>query len=268
MSVPSVGAPAPAAFQAIATWGEALRLMLRHWAMLLGQIAILCGLTFLVGLVVGILFGLTGGTPARAGIVGQALGTIVGFALSVNICMGVSRLAAQNETPRIGAIFHWGSRQWRLLGVSLLCLAIVFAPFLAIFLLRPGPDAVEMGTAGFASAGFFAGMLLWLVWAVVAAAKLGMITPIIANDGPPGAIRQSWNLARGHTARLAGGILLVVFALVVAELVVMVPGFVLGAQEGGLYVGIVQAVGGSVGGIWMTAFFSLAWLKLRGRAAA
>jgi hypothetical protein len=52
----------------------------------------------------------------------------IGMFLSVNLALATSRWVLFKERPPIESIFHWGRRQWRCLGVGLLCLLIILIP--------------------------------------------------------------------------------------------------------------------------------------------
>lgn len=267
MSVPSTGARVP--FLAVATWGEALQLMLRHAGILLGQILILCATTFVAGFLIGIVYGLVG-MPQGGAAGGQVVGGLIGLVISVNIWLGVGRLAIRGEAPSIGGVFRWGSRQWRMLGVSLLCMIIAIGPLaLAIFALLTftGARTPEAGPNPMIGAAFAVLALLGSVWGIVVAARLSLAGSIVADDGPSGAIRQSWNLTRGRTLKLIGGILLTILAMTIGELVLLLPAMFVGVAKDSVYAGFVQSIGGGVGGIWMMAFASLAYAKLRGSAS-
>lgn len=271
MSVPSTGAPAPMPFLAVATWGEAFQLMLRHAGILLGQVLVLCGLTFVAGLLIGILYGLLG-MPRGGAVAGQVIGAIIGLGISVNIWIGVGRLAIRSEPPSIAGLFLWGGRQWRMLGVSLLCFLVVFVPIAVVgfaLLAIAGAPMRDAGSNPTAGAVFAILALLGSIWCIIAAARLSFVGSIVADDGPPGAIRQSWNLSRGRTLKLIGGILLTLLAIMIGEMLLLMPAFLLGrATQDSIYAGLVQSLGGAIGGIWMMAFASLAYAKLRGPAPA
>jgi hypothetical protein len=62
----------------------------------------------------------------------EAVGAVVGFLLLINLALTTSRWVLFRERPAVLSIFHWGRRQWRLLGVSLLCVLIILVPIIAL----------------------------------------------------------------------------------------------------------------------------------------
>jgi hypothetical protein len=263
----------PTPFLALATWIEAFQLMLRHARVLLGQIIVLLGLTFLSGMLVGLVFVAAGDGDARAiEATAQLIGTIIGLAISTNIWIGVGRLAIRNEPPSIAGLFKWGKRQWRMLSIGLLCALLLFGPLLLLGLLVIPFTGVPMHELPFGSAAgftFAVVVLLGLAWFLYIMAKVAFTGPIIADDGPSGSLSQSWQMSRRHTLKLTGGIVLTILIMIIGELILLSPAFLVGAAiHNSIYSELVNTIGSTIGGVWIMAFASLAYVKLRGSAPA
>lgn len=276
MSVPSTGAPTIASFFAVNTWRESFDLLTRNAGTLFLLILALYAAAFAAGSIVGFLAGLIGRSQSVEGVA-SAVGLLISFALTMNIWIGVSRLAVRGERLLFGALFDWRGRQWRMLGATLLCLIIALAPLLIILIIgstffagvetrRSSESLVLLMLPGLA---VWVMLLFGFVWAVTFGVRLGFVYPIVANDGPPGSLRQSWELSRGQTFKLIGGVVLIALPIVLVELLLLLPAlFLLGALREGLYATLAQSFGGSIAGIWVMAFFSIAYRKLAGPKAA
>jgi hypothetical protein len=139
---------------------------------------------------------------------------IISILLSVNLALATSRWILFKERPPVESIFHWGRRQWRCLGVGLLCLLIILIPMaitvLAIrFLggLYPGVPANVM--AGICAL-LLASIFLW------AMAWMSLTTPLIASDEQAGAIHSAWRRSRGNQPRLTAMVLLILLPILAA----------------------------------------------------
>jgi len=270
MSVPSVGVSA--GFRALPTLAAAFGIVARHAIVLLVQIFLILAAVLGIGALIGVGVGLGSSaedlgrnTNLAIAIMG-AIGLAIWLFASVNIWIGFGRVAMRGEPPRILSLFSWGRRQWRMLGIAVLCIACAFGPAVVLAMIT-----VKVGRGDSSVQGTLVGIstLASAIWFVLVLARLALALPIVADDGPPHALRTSWALTHGCAARLAGGILLISFLMLVTELGVILPAVsVLHLDPGGIYVGAIQTVVGGFGGAMSMVFCALAYLKLRGPAPA
>jgi len=152
-----------------------------------------------------------GGSSIPA-IASQLFQGLVGFLLSVNLVLIVSRWVLLRERPGVEAIFRWGRRQWRLLGVSLLCLVIVLIPMMALIF-----AIGYLGRPLLPVEALYPICALLLVPIVIWSMGWMCLTgPVVATDDPEGALRRAWQLSRGNQPRLAILLLLLILSITIA----------------------------------------------------
>lgn len=122
------------------------------------------------------------------------LAMLVAYAiLYLNLWIVVLRLLIRGEPVRMRTFVRWRRMQWRIFGVATLMLAIVFAPLAAAeWLFAFQQDILAL----------FA-MIIGFGWIIVAGGRLAFSGPIVADEGPPHALRQSWILSRRCKESLA-----------------------------------------------------------------
>jgi len=267
-----LAAGALAEFRALPTLAAAFAIVTRHAVALIAQILLILVLTTAVGALIGIGVGIgsSDGSLSRntnlAIAAAGAIGVVIWLFASVNIWIGIGRVILRGDPLKISGLFRWGRRQWRMIGITILCIVCIFGPAAALAMITTvigrGNSQIQPALAGITT-------LASAVWFVLVLARLTLTMPIVADDGPPHALRTSWALTQGYAARLAGGILLITLLMVVIELVAILPAIsILHVDSGGIYVNIVQFVVGGFGGALSMAYCTLAYVKLRGSAPA
>lgn len=152
-----------------------------------------------------------GGVVGIAGIVVTVLRVLVGFLLSINLALAVTRGVLFRERPSIEALFQWGRPQWRLAGVSLICGLILVVPAVAVVLAIRylGDPALTAESLYKIGALLLIPIFIWLMgW-------MCLTTPVVATDDPESALRRAWRLSRGHRLRLIAIFLLSFLSLTI-----------------------------------------------------
>jgi hypothetical protein len=152
------------------------------------------------------------GTSAIPVIASQSFQGLVGFLLAVNLALIVSRWVLLRERPGVEAIFRWGRRQWRLLGVSLFCLVIVLIPMMALIfaIAYLGRPLLPVEALYPICALLLIPVFIWSMgW-------MCLTGPVVATDDPEGAFRRAWRLSRGNQLRLAILLLLLILSITIA----------------------------------------------------
>jgi hypothetical protein len=138
----------------------------------------------------------------------------IGMFLSVNLALATSRWVLFKERPPIESIFHWGRRQWRCLGVGLLCLLIILIPMAVTVLAIRFLGGLYPGVPANVMAGICALLLTSIfLWAM---AWMSLTTPLIASDEQAGAIHSAWRRSRGNQPRLTAMVLLILLPILAA----------------------------------------------------
>jgi hypothetical protein len=138
--------------------------------------------------------------------------------LSVVATIAISALATGREAV-VGEALRLGVRRFLPLLGAMLLIALCFMPVMVILVLvgQASPSAgVLLGLAA-----VIAGIVLWV--------RLMLTTPVAATEGggPIAIIKRSFELTRGHAARLLGFVLLIVILGAVAVFAVVSVGGIL-----------------------------------------
>jgi hypothetical protein len=167
----------------------------------LGQAGLLFGVVLALGLLIGLVYGLAAGDAAidtgPAELIAGGIGGVLFLIGLMAICVGGHRAVLLDEKPRLLGVFRIRRRELRYLGVFLLCLFVLIAPFVGIaFVIGMMGPTGDSGIAVFILLSFV--ILLWLL---IVPLLFALAFPAIARRQ---ALRKGITLGRGHRLRIVG----------------------------------------------------------------
>lgn len=222
--------------------------------------------------------------PDQGGLQNRALGEsllVLGAALVGLVGqLAIGRMAMPPPTTVGDAIRYAIRRFLPLVGAVILVTFLIvglFIPFVALALAQ-GLDLANQALASQMSGVLLLVLFLTILAVIFFAVRLMLVTPVgVAEEiGPLAIMIRSWELTRGHFWRLLGFLLIVLVALVVANLtvaavvgslVIMIFGAVEPMSAAALIAGLAQAILSAAFTILFVVMVMRIYVQLSGRSS-